>query len=188
MPGAEEGFFTQGAMPGGVLSRDELHRLLLWLSAHTVLPLTLAALETACAEAGLANYFEASAAVDWLLEQKFLQSKQSEGDLILQPGENTQILLEQAEKTVAAHLRKRALQAAEEALEFENRERGQMCSVIPLEEGGCYVTFRQGSNSRTLLRITLYCADLAQAEAAKKSFLRNPALLFAAVLESMSGE
>jgi len=182
-----DNFLTQGTKPGAMHGKEETRALLLWLAARTAMPLTVTAAEESLLNEEIANWFELRDALSYLLKHGILHSEEYNGDLVLTVPETSLHLLAEQESRLSRQSCARALLAADRFLERESAECAAMTSILAQPDGSCLVTFRQGTDTQTLLRVTVWCADRAQAESAVDAFSKNPAKLFGAVLENLSG-
>ncbi|MDR2753095.1 MAG: DUF4364 family protein [Oscillospiraceae bacterium] len=181
---SERDYLSAGVGPGGLYSREEIRVLLCDLARQLAQPLALAVAEDVFAAEGLANYFEFRAAVQELLREGKLELRQAQGEaqLVLPPAYThaVGVLAEELPRRV----RDRALHAAEQTQERRRRERDSRISLYPTDDGGCYMTFRQGEGSGLLLSVTVYAPDTAEAERLRDRFLENPGRLFGAVVHA----
>ena len=181
----DESYFSAGIALGGLNSREEIRLLLCMLARRLAQPLTAAVAEQVFAQEGLANYFEYHAALQELLACGQLVYAMRDGDMVLTvPEEYVHAAMELA-KELPRGARDRAMHAAERLQEQSRRERENLITVYPMEDGGCYMTFRQGENRDMLVSVTMYLPDKEQAKRTRAKFLEDPGRLFAAVIEAL---
>lgn len=178
----DESYFSAGIALGGLNSREEIRLLLCMLARRLAQPLTAAVAEQVFAQEGLANYFEYHAALQELLACGQLVYAMRDGDMVLTvPEEYVHAAMELA-KELPRGARDRAMHAAERLQEQSRRERENLITVYPMEDGGCYMTFRQGDSDDMLISVTVYVPDQQEAQRVRAKFLANPEKLFGAVV------
>ena len=181
---SNDGFLSAGVLPGGLHSREEIRLLLCFLAGHLAQPLTAGLAEQVFAKEGLANYFEYTAALHGLLEAGQLTMSTEAGQAVLRLEEKYAHAAEELARELPRRVRDRALHAAEQLQAQNRREQENGITVYPAGGGGCYMTFRQGRGSDTLMSVTLYVPDRDTAEATRARFLENPGRLYSAVIEA----
>ncbi|MDR1734859.1 MAG: DUF4364 family protein [Oscillospiraceae bacterium] len=177
-----DAFFTENTPPGGVVSREELRLLLLFLSGATALPLTFEAAVQAVIGEGIANWFEFTGTLRSLIGEGKIEAAGCGGgiQLTVSPAMKDVCLRESVH--LPERIRSKALFAAERYLEQEMQDADRYFTMLPLPDGGFYVTLRQGEGADMLMRITLYCADYDQTVRLREKFLADPEALFGQVL------
>ena len=165
--------FSAGVEPGGLRNRNEIKVLIAFLLKNTERGLSRRQLMEVIQREGLANYFEASQALESLIEGP--------------DGLDEPLSLTEAGKTAASienelprAVRDKALATAEELLKQERRMRETPVEIIPLENG-CNVKFIFND----LMTLTLYVADTEQAQSVKEKILADPESLYSAVIEQL---
>ena len=165
--------FSAGVEPGGLRNRNEIKVLIAFLLKNTERGLSHRQLMEVIQREGLANYFEASQALESLIEGE------SDNDELLS--------LTAAGKTAAniedelpRAVRDKALATAEELLKQERRMKETPVEIIPLENG-CNVRF----TFNDLMTLTLYVADMEQAQSVRDKILADPESLYSAVIEQL---
>ena len=168
--------FSAGVEPGGLRNRNEIKVLIAFLLKNTEQGLLRRQLMEVIQREGLANYFEASQALESLIEGGSVEVDESDDDELLS--------LTAAGKTAAniedelpRAVRDKALATAEELLKQERRMKE---TPVPLENG-CNVKF----TFNDLMTLTLYVADMEQAQSVRDKILADPESLYSAVIEQL---
>ena len=167
--------FSAGVEPGGLRNRNEIKVLIAFLLKNTERGLSRRQLMEVIQREGLANYFEASQALESLIEGGSVEVDESDNDELLS--------LTVAGKTAAnieGELPRAALTTAEELLKQERRMKETPVEIIPLENG-CNVRF----TFNDLMTLTLYVADMEQAQSVRDKILAAPESLYSAVIEQL---
>lgn len=171
--------FSAGVEPGGLRNRNEIKVLIAFLLKNTERGLSRRQLMEVIQREGLANYFEASQALESLIEGGSVEADESDNDELLS--------LTAAGKTAAniedelpRAVRDKALTTAEELLKQERRMKETPVEIIPLENG-CNVRF----TFNDLMTLTLYVADMEQAQSVRDKILADPESLYSAVIEQL---
>ena len=149
--------FSAGVEPGGLRNRNEIKVLIAFLLKNTERGLSRRQLMEVIQREGLANYFEASQALESLIEGGSVEPEE-----------------------LPRAVRDKALTTAEELLKQERRMRETPVEIIPLENG-CNVKFIFND----LMTLTLYVADTEQAQSVKEKILADPESLYSAVIEQL---
>lgn len=172
--------FSAGVEPGGLRNRNEIKVLIAFLLKNTERGLSRRQLMEVIQREGLANYFEASQALESLIEGGSVEPENPDGG-------DEPLSLTEAGKTAASiedelprAVRDKALATAEELLKQERRMRETPVEIIPLENG-CNVKFIFND----LMTLTLYVADTEQAQSVKEKMLADPESLYSAVIEQL---
>ena len=135
--------FSAGVEPGGLRNRNEIKVLIAFLLKNTERGLSRRQLMEVIQREGLANYFEASQALESLIEGGSVEVDESDNDELL------------------------SLTAA-----------GKTAANI---ENGCNVRFIFND----LMTLTLYVADMEQAQSVRDKILADPESLYSAVIEQL---
>lgn len=172
--------FSQGVEPGGLRSKTQIKLLVNYLVANIREPVNSSIIIEALQIHGLANYFEVTQAIDDLIENGNLS--EADGMLYITPkgvvslGELSEELPNSAKETALADAMKLIL--------LEKRENENTVDIRKAENG-YFVTFRVMHKDLPLMELTLYAADLEQAEQLKNNFLRDPAHVYSTVAASL---
>ena len=151
--------FSAGVEPGGLRNRNEIKVLIAFLLKNTERGLSRRQLMEVIQREGLANYFEASQALESTAAGKTAANIEDE---------------------LPRAVRDKALATAEELLKQERRMKETPVEIIPLENG-CNVRF----TFNDLMTLTLYVADMEQAQSVRDKILADPESLYSAVIEQL---
>ena len=154
--------FSAGVEPGGLRNRNEIKVLIAFLLKNTERGLLRRQLMEVIQREGLANYFEASQALESLIEGGSVEVDESDND------------------ELPRAVRDKALATAEELLKQERRMKETPVEIIPLENG-CNVRF----TFNDLMTLTLYVADMEQAQSVRDKILADPESLYSTVIEQL---
>lgn len=177
--------FSAGVESGGLLNTTEIKSLIGYLIRELDEPISADALRRILTEQGLANYFDVSEALSDLLRMGNVSEEPSGEDFVLVLTSRGRIALRELEGDIPLSVREKALSAAiEEAVRRRNAHQTRI-EVEPSGEGYS-VTFRIGSEpGDSLLRVTVWAADMQQVERMKTNFLKDPARFYSAILASL---
>lgn len=171
--------FSAGVEPGGLRNRNEIKVLIAFLLKNTERGLSRRQLMEVIQREGLANYFEASQALESLIEGGSVEVDKSDDDELLSltaAGKTASNIEDELPRAV----RDKALATAEELLKQERRMKETPVEIIPLENG-CNVRF----TFNDLMTLTLYVADMEQAQSVRDKILADPESLYSAVIEQL---
>ena len=175
--------FSAGVEPGGLYSSKDIKILICYMLAGTGEPMPRQAVMDVIAGNGMANFFEASAAIDELIRLKNLE-EQPDGSLTVTPtGAEAAATLS---RSIPYTLRDRSVKASLQLLARIRRER-ENTVVIEKNGTGCLVACRIGDKTDPLLTLTLNVADELQAKLIRENFLEQPELLYRSVLAILTG-
>lgn len=175
--------FNAGVEPGGLRSDREIKILICHMVSEVPEPLTQEDILSVICENGMANFFDASAAIEELLALHHLEEN-----------ENGQLTATVTGKTAAAALRdslpftvrERSVAFAKKRLErLKNEESTDV--VIRESENGYTVTCTIGDKSTPLLSLSLLVANESQAYLIREQFRRDPLLLYKSSVALLTG-
>ena len=181
----DENFISAGVSPGGLYRREEIRLLLCDLARQLAQPLSIALAEEVFIREGLANYFEFHAALQGLIEAGHLQVRREGGEAILTLPAQYRHAAEELARELPRQARERALFAAEQLQRRGQRERENRITEYPTQDGGRYMTFRQGEGAEMLLSVTVYAPDRDEAARLRARFLEDPGKLYKAVIGAL---
>ena len=164
--------FSAGVEPGGLRNRNEIKVLIAFLLKNTERGLSRRQLMEVIQREGLANYFEASQALESLIEGGSVEADESDDELLslTAAGKTAANIEDELPRAV----RDKALATAEELLKQERRMKETPVEIIPLENG-----------CNDLMTLTLYVADMEQAQSVRDKILADPESLYSAVIEQL---
>ncbi len=172
--------FSQGVEPGGLRSKTQIKLLVNYLVANIREPINSAVIIEALQVHGLANYFEVTQAVDDLIENGNL----SEADGMLYITPKGVVSLGELSEELPNTVKETALADAMKLILLEKRE-SENTVDIRKTDSGYFVTFRVMHKDLPLMELTVYAADLEQAEQLKSNFLRDPAHVYSTIAASL---
>ncbi|MBR2731781.1 MAG: DUF4364 family protein [Clostridia bacterium] len=171
--------FDAGVAPGGLRNTTQI-KILINVLLRNSGQLPQALLTEALGLHGLVNYFEAAQAIDDLRENGNLVA--AEGLLSVTP---KGIL---AADELRAEVPRSVLETATADLLYlqtqQRRSQENAVEILPAENG-CHVRIRVADPAGTLMELTVYAADQAQAERLRENFLRDPSHVYATVVASL---
>ncbi len=172
--------FSQGVEPGGLRSKTQIKLLVNYLVANIREPISSSIIIEALQIHGLANYFEVTQAVDDLIENGNL----SEADEMLYITPKGVVSLGELSEELPNSVKETALADAMKLILLEKRE-SENTVDIKKTENGYFVTFRVMHKDLPLMELTVYAADIEQAEQLKGNFLKDPAHVYSTVAASL---
>jgi hypothetical protein len=178
-------FISAGVLPGGLYSSEDIRLLLCDLARQLAQPLSVAQAEEVFVREGLANYFEFHAALRGLTDTGHLLVRLEGGEATLALPTEFHRSAEELARELPRQARERALFAAEQLQRRGQRERENRITEYPTQEGGRYITFRQGEGAEMLLSVTVYAPDREEARRLRERFLEDPGKLYNAVIGAL---
>ena len=176
--------FSAGVEPGGLYSSQEIKILICYMLAGVNEPLTRQSVLEILTADGMANFFEAGAAIDDLIRRQNLT--EDETGLLYLTAEGRQ-----AASTLSGMipftLRERSVKAALKLLTRMRREKENRVTVEKLEHGRL-VSCEILDADQPLLTFTLRVADDLQASLIKERFLEDPTLVYSTLIALMTGD
>ncbi len=175
--------FSAGVEPGGLHSHHEIKILICYMLNGVHEPLPRTAVLDIISGGGMANFFDASAAIDDLVERGNLS--ETDGGLlsVTEAGRHAASTLADM---IPFTLRERSVSAGLRLLARQHSERDNRVEMAPAESGGWMVTCSVG-NTAPLLRFELLVGDELQAQQVRDKFLNDPLLLYQSVIGILSG-
>jgi len=185
MGAKDENFIMAGVAPGGLYRREEIRLLLCDLARQLAQPLSIALAEEVFIGEGLANYFEFHAALHALTGVGHLEIRREGGEAVLVLPAQYRHAAEELARELPRQARERALFAAEQLQQRGQREDENRITEAPTQDGGYYMTFRQGEGSGLLLSVTVYAPDREEVQRLRARFLEDPGRLYKAVIGAL---
>ena len=161
--------FDAGVSLGGLRNKTQIRILIAFLVKSVKDPLSESMAIEAVQAHGLANYFEATQALDELIDNGSLVSSAS---------------LDELESDVPPTVRETALS---DALNLQLAEKNKGSSKVDIveREDGYDVTFIILNKGTPLMKLTVYAADFDQADELKRNFLKNPERVYSTVVATL---
>ena len=179
--------FDGGIEPGGLRNRSEIGVLICFLLDNMNGPFAKKDLLDIIQEKGLANYFEASAALSELVDNNNAEYTDPENETV-QITSNGRLISRQLNTTLSLSVRQKAVSALADFEENLKRERENPVTIKKAEGGGYDVTLRITDGMRDLMSLTIFVPDISDANAVKRSFHKNPERLYSTVLAGVTGK
>ncbi len=175
--------FSAGVEPGGLHSHQEIKILICYMLSGVHEPLPRTAVLDILSGDGMANFFDASVAIDDLVERGNVT--ESDGGLlsVTEAGRHAAATLADM---IPFTLRERSVDAGLRLLARQRSERDNHAAIAPAEGGGWRVTCSVGITS-PLLKFELLVGDELQAKQVRERFLNDPLLLYQSVIGILSG-
>lgn len=177
--------FYSGVESGGLVNTTEIRALICYLLMKLKYPISSESLREMLQEEGLANYFDVSMAISELIRN---------GNITMNYSENgsEQLFLTEAGQNVAWELssvvpksvREKALSAGLQAVNLERNSSGNDVSIVPCGDG-YNVIFTVGTGEDELMRLSVYAADMMQANRMKENLNKDPVGIYSGILASL---
>lgn len=178
--GAYDAFF-QGVEPGGLRTRGEIRLLICYIVCRVDGGITKTQLIDVICKKSLANYFEISQALSDMIKTGNIRCEFDDGEEFLYPTELGKSNTAQLEDELPYTVKEAALNTAVEMLTKFKRERENDIKIEP-HGTGYDVTLSVLDNDDRLLSVTVFVADLEQAQAVKEKYLRDPIKFYSTVV------
>ena len=176
--------FSAVVEPGGLYSSQEIKILICYMLAGVDEPLPRQSVLEILTAGGMANFFEAGAAIDELIRLHNLTEGEDGRLCLTEDGR-------QAASTLAGMipftLRERSVQAALRLLTRMRREKENRVTVEKLEHGRL-ITCEILDADQPLLSVSLRVADGLQADLIKERFLEDPTLIYSSLIALLTGD
>lgn len=176
--------FSAGVEPGGLYSSQEIKILICYMLDGAGEPLARQAVLDILTAGGMANYFEAGAAMDELIRMGQLEES---ADGCLAPTDMGRQTASTLSGRIPFTLRERSLKAAMQLLTRIRRERENRVTVEPADHGRM-VTCTIEDADTPLLSVSLRVADDMQADLVKEHFLDDPTLVYQSLIALLTGD
>ena len=179
----ERDAFSAGVEPGGLHSHHEIKILICYMLSGVHEPLPRTAVLDILSGGGMANFFDASAAIDDLLKRDNLCENDDGLLSVTATGRHAATTLADM---IPYTLRERSVDAALRLLARQRSERDNSAEIVPLAQGGFKVMCSVGTTV-PLLRFELLVGDELQAQQVRDRFLNDPLLLYQSMIGILSG-
>lgn len=172
--------FSAGVEPGGLRNTTQIKVLITFIVGRLKEPISSDMMLETLQVHGLANYFEATQALDELLANGNLTD--TEGKLQITP--KGRLSVAELSDDIPRSVKETALADAINLQLMEKRE-GENSVEIEPTKNGFNVTFKVTHKSNVLMSLTVYAADLEQAQLIKHNFLKEPSRVYSTVITSL---
>lgn len=176
--------FDEGIIYGGVRSKNEIRTLICYLFASVKKPMDKMTVTSAIQNQGLANYFETSSCFDDLIIHNNIELVDAEKSLYFLT-KNGNMVAEQLENTLPFSVKEKAYNCAIGLLEQKRIEKEAPVEIVK-DDNGYRVKCRISGGDTDLIAIDLYAPDLKQAKFIKKSFHKNPELIYKMIIGTLT--
>ncbi len=180
----ERDAFSAGVVPGGLHSHREIKILICYMLNGVHEPLPRTAILDILSGDGMANFFDASAAIDDLLQRNNLSENENGLLTVTDTGRRA---AETLADMIPYTLRERSVDAALRLLARQHSERDNSAEIAPANHGGWKVTCSVGT-TEPLLRFELLVGDELQARQVRERFLNDPLLLYQSMIGILAGD
>lgn len=172
--------FSAGVEPGGLRNTTQIKILITFVVSRLKEPIKDTSLFEALQIHGLANYFEATQALDELLTNGNLT--EADGMLYITP--KGELSVSELAEELPRSVKETALADAINLQLLEKREGENTVEIEPVDNG-FNVTFKIIHKNSVLMSLTVYAADAEQAQMLKHNFLKDPSRLYSTVITSL---
>ena len=179
--------FTDGIVPGSLRYREDIGILICVMLDSIKKPFLKDDLVEIIQENALANYFETIAAISDLIEAGNIEYTGEKNDH-LKITKNGKLVSHQLNTSLSLSVRQKAVRSILSLMERRKVEQENPVTIQKAEGGGYNVTFRITDGMRDLMSLTLFVPDIAEANAVKNTFHKNPQRLYSIVLAGVIGE
>lgn len=170
---------------GGLRNMLEIKILVCYMLSRVKEPMSRKQLCDCLQETGLVNFFDLNEAIDDLLKQKMIQEEAYLNETCLTATEEGKNHAETLETTLTNTLRERSVKSALKMLARAKAERETKVEINKTETG-YNVTFAIDGLGENLLTLSLYAADILQAEQLRENFLNNPAEVYSKIIDLLT--
>ncbi len=174
--------FTGGVGPGGLWNQNDIRILICYVLSSINSPLSGEDLGNIFQSKALANYFEVTDALAALEAQNHVRKTPSQRYEVTETGRE---IGESLDVTLPLSVRDKALEAAVVLLSRARLERENKVTLRPTERG-VQVNFRIADGEMTLMDLSLYVPDMAQAQLVKENFYRDPGAIYQLLLAALT--
>ncbi len=175
---------TAGVAPGGLVNRTDIKILVCYVLSHVDAPLSSKDIAEVLSENGLANYFEATAAIQNLVKDGHIVDQEVEKLIISDTGKG---ISRDLEKHLPFTVKEKALKYAVELIAKEKIERENQVEISK-SFYGYNVTCHISGGEFDLMSFSLHVPNKEQALLVKKNFHKRPETYYKLLLSAITGE
>jgi len=172
--------FSAGVELGGLRNTTQIKILINYIANQIKEPVKKEMLIEALGLHGLANYFDATQALNELIDNGNLSV--ADGEVLITP--KGIVSVNELEDELPLTVKETALADLINLKVFEKREGENTVEIAPCEKG-YNVTFEVLHKGNQLMSLTVYAADLEQAKLLKRNFLNDPSKVYSTVVTSL---
>lgn len=180
----EHDAFTSGVVPGGLLNSREIRILICYMLSGVDEPMSRQSVVEIIFAEGMANFFEAEAAIDELIRLGNLEEDENGLLSLTAIGRDAAATLT---TRVPLTLRERSVEAAVRLLTRQRRERENRVEFEKLDNG-IAVTCSIDRSEHPMMSFTLRVADMQQANLIRDRFLDDPVTVYRLLIGLLTGE
>ena len=177
--------FDAGIELGGLRNRDDIRLLVCYLLKSIEQPISREQINEILQEDALANYFEINMAISELLENGNIINVSEDDNDFYTVTESGRIAAQDLETTLPRSVREKSVNAAIKLLTIAKRESENQIEIEKVNDG-YNVTFSMSDGNDIIMKLTIYVADILQAETIKKNFLNDPVKLYSSIISSLT--
>lgn len=181
-----EDSFTGGVEPGGLRDKNDVKILVCYLLNSLGRPLSFDAISGALQRDGLANYFTLGSAVSELVKTGHIEpaGENTKTYRVTRLGAGTAALFE---RHLPFSVREKAVRAATGLLAYEKRMRETRVDITPA--GGAFTVRCAALDcGDELFAVSLLVPDRPQAEAVRRRFVADPAVVYQVSVALLTGD
>ncbi len=172
--------FDAGVEPGGLRNSTQIRILLTFIVGSVNTPPSISLLTDALQMHGTANYFDIADAVGELIENGILKCENE----LLTLTEKGKASLNELSDELPASVKETALADTVNLQILEKNEKENFVEIRP-NENGYNVTVKIIHDGASLMELTLYAADIEQAQRIKHNFLKDPSRIYSSVVSAL---
>ena len=176
--------FSAGVETGGLINTTQIRALICYLIRNLDYPLSGEQIREVLQEQEIANYFDVSESLTELLRSGIITAEYNETEEELYLTKTGEEAVRELTHEIPKTIREKALSAA---LEMAAKARNAKQNDILIEPSGSgyNVTFFVGDHDDLLMRLTVYAADMQQANRMKNNFIKDPVQIYSQILASL---
>lgn len=183
----ENDAFGAGVQPGGLRNRNEIKILVCYIMKTVDQCMTRQQLTDVIQGQSLANYFELSQAISELLSQGSITTEIKDDEEYLVLTEMGKQVSVELERDIPRSVKEKAIKSAFKILTIAKNARENKIEIQQIDNG-YHVTFSMEDDQDVIMKLTIYVADIEQAENVKKNFLQDPTKVYSNILSSLMVE
>ncbi len=182
---AEFDAFASGVTFGGLRNMLEIKVLVCYILDRVKEPMQRKLLCECLQDGGLVNYFDLVSAIDDLIGNGMIYGHDKDGEEYLTVTESGKTNAEVLETTLLPMTREKAVNAALKILAKAKAERDNTV-VIKRTDTGFKVEFTLKGFGEELMKLSLYAADILQADKLKEALLNDPVAVYSFVIDNLT--
>ncbi len=182
---AEFDAFASGVTFGGLRNMLEIKILVCYILDRVKEPMQRKLLCECLQDGGLVNYFDLVSAIDDLIGNGMIYGHDSDGEEYLTVTQSGKTNSQALETTLLPSTREKAVNAALKILARAKAERENKVN-IKRTETGFIVEFTIKGFGEELMNLSLYAADILQADKLRDAILSDPVGIYSSVIDSLT--